>query len=837
MKLRRPLLGATLLGTGLMLLSSLSSPAEMVVSTAEKSRMSQETKLALATYQSNHFTKKEISSFTGEQILKAFIEDLDYTRLFYTEADLKLINQRFAGPMHETYLAKGDLYPAFEVFETYKDRVLKRVAWIKKRLAQPLDLSSPGKFLIDRTEAKWPKDDAEADQLWTDRLIYDLVQETLNDQTQAQALEKLNRRYSRIDKFVRDFDARNVQEVFISAVGGLYDPHTNFLSTDTLEEFANQMQNSFVGIGASLRDEDGYCVVQELISGGPAEKSGLVRPGDTILAVAQEGEEPVDVVDLKLKNIVKIIRGKKGSEVTLTLAAAGDLATRRKVTLTRNDIPLTDNLAKADLYEVPGPDGRTRKIGLIRLPSFYGDGVGENANSNTSNDVEELIGKLKKLGAEGIVLDLSRNGGGLLNEAIKVSGLFIKTGPVVQVKDAAGNVRIDSDNSVKIAYDGPLAVLVSRYSASASEIVAGALKAHNRALIVGDPTTHGKGTVQTVRELNRGLGFIRPSPSEKMGAAKVTIQKFYLPKGDATQHKGVPSDVAIPSVNEHLKIGESDLPNALPWDTIDPVPFDFDKTDVAYAKWLVKPSLVGQLKERYQKRYEALPEFKLLAKNIEWFKKRKEEKEIPLALAERQKLRDEDKAFKKANDAERDRLALNNFPSTEVRLSISQAKEDEHQKQLREIRLPDGSSVVNRLSGKIFYYQPEPNAPISEVSVDKFDFEKLSSHLGDLNKAFSSAAGKETEAETLGRIFNGFKNGEKTADFQVTTAFNKAYAKTLTSEQIDKALPALLKAMIKLEPRVADAQADQEPSLRESLRLMTDWLDLADKKVAQVPAK
>ena len=412
----------------------------------------------------------------------------------------------------------------------------------------------------------------------------------------------------------------------------MFDPHTTFMNIKEKEKFDQQMNNEFVGIGAVLRDEDGFCTIKELLPGGPAEGSRELEPEDIILKVAQAEGDFVDVVDMKLAKIVELIKGPKDTLVRLEIKPVKDPSNTTVVRIVRDKIKLTANLASGSLHEMPGEEGN-RLIGRIELPSFYGSsGNGPKA----TDDVEELINELKKQGAEGIILDLRRNGGGYLSEAVNLAGLFISRGPVVQVKSTDGKIRKKFDFNPKIGWDGPLIVLVSRYSASASEIVAGALQNHKRAIIVGDETTHGKGTVQSLIPMNLPVHIA--GTSKKRSAAKITIQKYYLPSGGSTQIEGVKSDITMDTINMHLPIGESDLDNALAWDQIPAVNFRRPKEEFVYDK-----DNLDKLRELSQTRQEKLSEFLYLKENIDWFRKKRETKTMSLNLPERiaQKKNDE----------------------------------------------------------------------------------------------------------------------------------------------------------------------------------------------------
>jgi len=438
-----------------------------------------------------------------------------------------------------------------------------------------------------------------------------------------------------------------------------------------------------VGIGAILVQDEGYCTIRELIPGGPAELDGRMRAGDKIVLVAQEGEEPIDVIDMGLRKIVKMIRGEKATTVFLTVipSDAADPSSREMIDIVRDEVKITASRASANVFQLPINEEEGLPIGVIQLPSFYGDLSIEDGGTPTSTtkDVAELIGKLQEEDIRGLILDLRNNGGGLLTEAIDLTGLFIKTGPVVQVRNSRGFIRRDWDRDEDIAYGGPLIVLVSRYSASASEIVAGALQYYDRALIVGDKSTHGKGTVQAVFEIDKlaSPSFFNDQPT---GAAKLTIQKFYLPNGKSTQNKGVISDIALPSINEFLEIGEADLDHSMLWDEIKPVNWSQKSGDLKFDP--IDELLKNQLTGLSETRQNELEEFAFLKESIEFFKEKQELKAYSLNLVKRKEQKELDKEFRDLLETRQTELKKLNFISTEITLTeVEDAKKTEESKE------------------------------------------------------------------------------------------------------------------------------------------------------------
>ncbi len=599
-----------------------------------------------------HFNRDKVTPANYSEVIPNTFKALDGQKLFLLGSDLAEIQARNrTDSLYWNLSTLGKLDPAFAIYNRYEQRVRDRVTWINERLTRDFDFATEATYPLDRSKLDWPANPAEADALWENRLRFDLLQELLNKKTIEEARTKVAKRYERILKNLDDFDANDVAEVFLTSIAGLYDPHSTYFSPDTYDDFSINMRLQLFGIGALLGLEEDVCVLKEIIPGGPADLSRTLKPNDKILAVAQEKGEFVEVVGMKLRRIVQMIRGEKGTKVRLLVqpADAADAAVRKELVLVRDLINLDSARAHGAIFQLPDGRGGTRPYGVITLPTFYGRDSRDSKDQNSAtDDISTLITRLKEQGIDGLVLDLRRNGGGLLTEAVSLTGLFIPSGPVVQIKSSAGEVKIDEDKDPSVAYDGPLVVLTSRFSASASEIVAGALQNYGRAVVIGDTSTHGKGTVQTVIE----MGSILPQLTRRgqtAGASKVTVQKFYLPNGASTQLKGVIPDVIIPSVDEFLPIGEQDLPHALAWDEISTSFFD--------AKPL-PPASMSLLKTRSAERIASLPEFSLLKKSIDRFKERQEEKTVSLNLETRRSLKTEDKAFRDQATAARKALEV-----------------------------------------------------------------------------------------------------------------------------------------------------------------------------------
>jgi carboxyl-terminal processing protease len=606
-----------------------------------------------------HYNKDAVRAADYAQIIPDYMESFDAQHLFFFGSDKAKFAEDYGKNVYSNTKYLGNINAAYEIFYIYETRVQNRIAWVFDQLGKDIDLASDDTYRADRSKEPWPADAAAADELWQRRLKFEIVAEVLNKKTVEEAKTAVHKRYERMLKNLGDIENNDLAEIYLSTIARLYDPHSTYFSAATYEDFGIQMKLQLVGIGALLGLEDDNCLVKEIVPGGPADVGRELKPNDKIISVAQTGGEPVEVIGMKLRKIVDLIRGQKGTQVHLLVqpADATDSSVRREVVITRDVVKLNSARARAAVFQLPGstPDAASQPIGVITLPAFYGpadEGDTDGDKTTASMDVARLIEQLKKENIQGLVLDLRNNGGGYLTEAINLAGLFIKQGPVVQVKNYMGEVQVDKDTDAKIAYAGPLAVLVNRFSASASEIVAGALQNYGRGVVIGDTSTHGKGTVQQVVEMKQISRALAAAP-EKTGAAKFTIQKYYLPSGASTQLKGVVPDIILPSVTNYIpNIGEGDLPHALVWDQIKTSYFEGEPVD---------PRVLAPLRKASEERQAKLEEFAYLKKNVDWYKERQEQKLISVNLEQRKKQKAADDDFRKQMKAEKEQIAKSDF--------------------------------------------------------------------------------------------------------------------------------------------------------------------------------
>jgi len=587
----------------------------------------------LGTY---HYLQEPLDTQISIRFFDEYIDTLDPRRENFLQSDLAEFDHYRTNLDTLTVGVTGnaDLTPAYDIYRRFVQRLTEHANYVFALLKdEKFKFNSDDSFVLDRRHLPFPKDMDEAKALWRDRLRYEyLYLEKLNkefsptNETTVVPLPKdyeqdiaktLEKHYRWELRYKTDHDHDGILSDYLNALTHAYDPHSDYFSPPHAQDFSIDMNLGLTGIGAQLQEVDGFCTINELIAGGPAKNSKALKLNDRIVAVAQSNQPPVDVVDMDLEKVVRMIRGPKGTQVRLTISTADNPSSRHVVSLTRAEIKLEDKAASARLIEIPDGLGHTNRIGFLELPSFYAPmGDDQTPPSYTSVDVAKLVTKLKQEKIDGLIIDLRFNPGGSLDEAIKFTGLFIKDGPVVQARNSDGQVSVDSDNDSSELYDGPLAIMINRYSASAAEIAAAALQDYGRAIIIGDSSTHGKGTVQQLLQLKNWL------PVSDPGTAKVTIRKFYRVSGASTQLKGVVPDIILPDVfNVSTTAGETNLDYPLPWDTISPA--NYEKLN------LVGP-YVSQLKAHSDLRISTNQDFKYVAEDIDRLQKMQSEKTVTL---------------------------------------------------------------------------------------------------------------------------------------------------------------------------------------------------------------
>jgi carboxyl-terminal processing protease len=577
-----------------------------------------------------HVSRKTVDDRVSSMLLDAFLKDLDPAKLYFQQEDIDEF-AKYRVSLDDA-LKNGDVQFGYDVFKRYKERLVVQLTKAHELIDASQDFEVEESMTINGDDLPWARTQEEVDERWRKRIKYDLLQFKLDKETDEEGRKRLHSRYKTVQRNIEQMKQSEILEFYLTALTTCFDPHSTYMSPESAEDFDIQMRLSLDGIGASLRSEDGYTIVNQVMPGGPADKDGRLKDKDKIVGVGQETGEIEEVYEVKLSEVVRKIRGKAGTKVRLRVLTAltGETVVYE---LTRDKVALQESEAKGEIIETQDRVGRAGKIGIISLGAEDGNG------KSAAVDVEKILNDFRDQGGvDAIVMDLRGNGGGALSEAVEISGHFIDQGPVVQVKDPTGRVKELDDEVPGALYTGPLIVVCNRLSASASEIFAGVIKDYRRGIIIGDSTTHGKGTVQNLMPVSARQGF-RPFGGEgsDLGRLKMTIQQFYRVNGDSTQNRGVRSDVVLPSILDHIDEGEAGLDNALPFDQI---------RNARYAPGnRVSTDLIAALQKSSESRVGGNEDFKKVEQGISRFMERKNRKEVSLKESVLRAERETDKAI------------------------------------------------------------------------------------------------------------------------------------------------------------------------------------------------
>lgn len=636
-----------------------------------------EAKIIAYILDNNHYRKIVLNDSLSSVILDRFIESLDNNKTYFTAQDIRNFEKyRF---LVDDLIKAENVDVAYEIYNVFSKRFTERMKYVTEKLIpQKFDYTANEYYETDRDKEPWAKNDAELNEIWRKIIKSQALSLKLTGKSQEEIQKMLKERYDRLIKsYSRDINSEDVFSMYMNSLTESYDPHTNYFSPEAADRFKQSMSLSLEGIGARLQMDNDYTKIVEVIVGGPAEKSNLVQPNDRIVGVAQGTDgEMVDVIGWRLDDVVKIIKGPKGTKVRLKIlpATMGVNGPTKEIVLVRDKINLEDQRAKKNVINYQ-KDGQSLKLGVITLPSFYMDfeeyQKGNPEYMSTTRDVQRLIKELQATGIDGLVLDLRNNGGGSLSEAIDLTGIFIKDGPVVQVKNSANKIEVGTDDDPAVVYNGPLVVLTNRFSASASEIFAGAIQDYHRGVVVGE-STYGKGTVQTVIDLGK---FIQ-DPNDKVGQLKLTFQKFYRVTGSSTQNKGVTPDVKLPTALDPEQFGESSSPSALPWDEI---------RSTLYRKTpVINDKVLTSLNKAYNERLKNDP---ILSKFVvETAETKKNLKDTRISLNEAVRKKEMEEAEKRAGTARLD-----------TRLPAKEAEKVSDLNELKDEYLREGLFVLGDL--------------------------------------------------------------------------------------------------------------------------------------------
>lgn len=591
---------------------------------------------------SYHYQKPQINDQFSSKALDNYLKHIDPSRVYFLKADVERF-EKYRYSLDESVF-NGDLTAAYEIFNRYQDRLKGRLAFAMQALndSTRFDFSKNDSFMIEREQAPYAQTEEELNQLWMLKLKYECLSMKAQGKSFASYSETIRKRYENLQRFASKTRSEDVFQLYVNALAELADPHTNYFSPKASADFNTQMSLSLEGIGATLQTEFEYTKVASVTKGSPAEKSKKLHAGDKIIGVAQGDSPIVNIVDWRLDEVVSLIRGKKGTTVRLEIIPADQPNKTKIISIVRDKIVIEEQSAKSVIKEVTR-NGKVHKFGVITIPSFYIDFAaarrGDANYKSTTRDVKKLITDLKKEKVEGLIIDLRNNGGGSLQEAVELTGLFIKNGPVVQVKDGAGSIKNETDFDPAIFYDGPVTVLVNRFSASASEIFSAAIQDYGRGVVIGEKT-FGKGTVQNMVGLNEFVQF----DNKPLGEVKLTIAKFYRINGSSTQHRGVIPDIEFPSIYADKEFGEDASEFALPWDQI---------TATKYEPVNIVATKLSDLRSKHLSRMGNNVEYSYLLKDIEFFKEHNQRKYQTLQADTYKAENDRIDADKKAREEDR----------------------------------------------------------------------------------------------------------------------------------------------------------------------------------------
>jgi carboxyl-terminal processing protease len=560
----------------------------------------------------DHYTQRKLDPNVGKQILETYLESLDYNKLFFTQEDIDQIRNEYGSGLDDDILL-GNLTPAKNIYEIFRQRVDQRITKINDLLTHRYNFSSNRMVIANRTKESWPANASIADGIWRDWIQKELLDGKLSASPTDSGPEIVGHRYRDLQNEIDRQDDSDVLRIFLEAAAQTYDAHSDYLRPSELNEFNIDTRLTVSGIGVQIRMENGYPTINRIFPGGPAERSGKLHVGEMIVGIAHADEPFVNTIGQDMDKFTELVFGKEGSVVRLQVISDNgkDLSKPRVVSLVRKEVRLTEEEAQAQLIERPIPGGNMQKLGWITVPSFYGESDDASKATSVTDDVAMLLKRLEKEGVQGVVIDLRNNAGGSVEEAARLSSLFINRGPIAQLKDPSGAIHLLKGQPDKALYNGPMVVLENKLTASSSEIFSAALQDYGRAAIVGDSSSFGKGTVQTVVELNRLLRGTDDF-AHSAGALKITIEKIYRVNGESTQLKGVISDITIPSLTDNAEFGESQHEHPLAYDEVAPTPIDVASNH--------KPLLLEELRSRSTKRINEDPLFHDLSAEIQQIK-------------------------------------------------------------------------------------------------------------------------------------------------------------------------------------------------------------------------
>lgn len=791
---------------------------DSTLTTGERRELLREGRVIIEMLQNLHYSNRQFHEIESKEIVDGFLERLDPERLILSADDAVYLHRRFDRSLKNVYLSKGDVQPAFEIFDRFRLRALERTKWVSSRLDSDFDLTAEESHV--ETEKEQPAVDQKAlDRRWELRLKDAVIRELLRGRDLEDAVAEVRRTFDRWSKQLTGLNALGVREQFLEALISLFDPHSGYFGPDNAEEFQIKMRGAVAGVGLDVWMNEGKCLVAGVSNGGPAEREGSLRPGDEIVALADDGNTWVDLEGKRLQEIVALLRGDDGTTVRVAYHSPGD-AERRETSLVRSEVVLTEQRARGGLCEVPDETGMVRNIGWIELPDFYASGV-DSVDSSAARDVRELIEQMKTREVEGLVVDLRRNPGGAMTEAIALTGLFVPSGPVMITRGMDGKTTVLNVEAGEPIFSGPLVVTTSRQSASASEIFVGALRYHRRALIAGAETTFGKGTAQSYIDLNQNP--LRAGGTLPWGMLRVTGQRFYWPDGQSPQARGAKSDIVFDYSAKLDAQYEQDLPHALKADTLT-LP-DLEPAKGEFTRLTITD--LTELRARVAARVKSLPEWDVKRRSYEAAARLAGRTDFSVQLARRQ--REQTEVEDEMNLIWRDLWALSSEAYVEESIEIAAVRKvaDGHER-LSRSRMGDGAYRNSGwLRGNRFLIE-DASGRVREARIEQVDFRRYLRDASSLADVFTEAATLAISSDAMETVLRELDLIERMSDYALLSCFARgieaASSVGADDSRVKQGAEAVLRRLTQIDPTLLRTRPIIDVGLRESMRVAADWV-------------
>lgn len=786
------------------------------LTTAEKRQLEREARLVVDLLQNHHYSGRAFREIENREMIARYLKELDPRADFLTAEDIEFIHRRFDRTLKSVYLFRGDLQPAFEIFDLFADRARARLAWVERRLRSDFDLTLDETYTTPRNPSPSAKG-APADQRWEQQLKNLVIYEILLGRTPQAARAEVARGFATMGRRITTNDSFAIRERFFDSVIRSFDPHSGYFSADSAKEFAIDMANAVTGLGLDLRKEDGRCIISAVQPGGPADLYSTIGPGDTLLALA-EGDEPwIDATSQRLREIVSLVRGEPGRTLRLAYRPQ-DSDERIEVSLQRARVVLTADRARGAVSEVPDPDGTGRRIGWITLPSFYAGGKGTETTS-AARDLLELIDQMTAQKIEGLVLDLRRNPGGALSEALAISQLFLPRGCMMLSRGPSGKLNEHNLKEAEPAYVGPLVVLTSGYSASASEILAGVLKFYRRAVVVGGAATFGKGTAQNFIELAK-LPGISVENARDWGMLRLTHERFYLPDGQAVQRTGIASHIVLPDFDPPGLMREGALPHALPEHSISS-PSSVARLDIVPPA--LADTLLQSLRDRAAQNIKDLPEWDLWRKEQQYQQAQFTRDTYALQLAARQRAWEETlREFQTLQRMRRSLTASAAYNTSALEISSVQAAYTAHDIRLRTLGESNGEGLLHRMRRTEFFVETDQGR-LRQIQLESINFTTFRGDDETLAVAFTSAAGLPLSTTDARRVLVEMGLIEHPSEITLLAVVGAITGRSPSDPALRRGTEALLHRLTELDGEMRRERAGLDIPLRESQRLAAAW--------------